>query len=127
MDGMQTKIEDDERRIARRIPVDSLAVVSSNERARTTRLVNVSAGGALVGPMFGVDAGDRATLNIPGYGAITGWVARITDDNYAAICFSPDPDFHELCEERGDELQRLIRGSQVAFHNPHTAKPNLAL
>jgi hypothetical protein len=81
MDGMQTKIEDDERRIARRIPIDSLAVVSSNERARTTRLVNVSAGGALVGPMSGVDAGDRATLNIPVYGAITVWVARITDDN----------------------------------------------
>ncbi len=122
MDGLLTKIEDDERRVSRRIMIDSLAVVSSNDRARTTRLVNVSAGGALVGPLFGVDVGDRATLNIPGYGAVSGWVARLTDDNYAAICFSPDPDFHELCEERSDELMEMIHGSQMAFRNPHTVR-----
>ena len=117
---------DDERRIANRIPVDSLAVVNSNERARTTRLVNISAGGALVGPLFGVDVGDRASLNIPGYGAVTGWVARLTDDNYAAICFSPDPDFHQLCEERGDDLKGMIEGSQMAFQNPYAARRGVA-
>jgi len=125
MDGSADFIEQQdgaERRIARRIAVDSLAVVSSNERSRTTRLVNISAGGALVGPLFGVDVGDRAVLNVPGYGAVTGWVARITDDNYAAICFSPDPDFHALCEERAAELSQMIEGAQVAFRNPHAAR-----
>lgn len=117
----EAPFEEDDRRIARRIGVDSLAVVNSNERARTTRLVNISAGGALVGPLFGVDVGDRASLNIPGYGAVTGWVARLTDDNYAAICFSPDPDFHALCEERSDDLRGMIEGSQVAFQNPYAA------
>ena len=127
MDAVVGEISEDDRRVARRIAIDSLAVISSNDRARTTRLVNVSAGGALVGPIFGVDVGDRATLNVPGYGAITGWVARMTDDNYAAICFSPDPDFHELCEERADELREMIRGSQMAFHNPFSAKQEISL
>ena len=124
MDSIVTEVDDDDddRRIARRISVDSLAVVSSNLRARTTRLVNISAGGALVGPMFGIDVGDRTTLNVPGYGAVTGWVARITDDNYAAICFSPDPDFHQLCEESSETLIEMIKGSQMAFQNPHSVR-----
>ena len=46
----------------------------------------------------------------------------MTDDNYAAIVFSPDPDFHELCEERGADLQEMIRDSQMAFHNPQTGR-----
>ena len=58
---------------------------------------------------------------------ITGWVARMTDDNYAAICFSPDPDFHQLCEEQGDELLETIRGAQMAFRNPFTAKNEMTL
>jgi hypothetical protein len=114
--------EDDDRRIARRISVDPLAVINSNQRARTTRLVNISAGGALVGPMFGIEVGDRATLNVPGYGIVSGWVARITDDNYAAICFSPDPDFHQLCGEASEALVEMIKGSQLAFQNPHSVR-----
>ena len=118
---------DDDRRATQRISVDSLAVLSSSDRARTTRLVNISAGGALVGPLFGVDVGDRAVLTVPGYGGVSGWVARMSDDNYAAVVFSPDPDFHQLCEERGDELQELIRDSQMAFHNPQTGRVQHAL
>lgn len=127
MDSLPLQAAEDDRRIASRISVDSLAVVSSNDRARTTRLVNVSAGGALVGPLFGVSVGDRATLNVPGYGGVSGWVVRMSDDNYAAICFSPDPDFHELCEERGNELAEIIRESQMAFHNPHTGRSQQSL
>lgn len=115
-------VENDERRATQRHRVDSLAAVSANDRARTTRLVNISAGGALVGPLFGIDVGDRATLDLPGYGAITGWVARMTDANYAAICFSPDPDFHELCEERAQDLLDMIEGSQMTFRNAYAAK-----
>ncbi len=126
-DIAETQISEDNRRIARRLPVDSLAIINSNQRSRTTRLVNISAGGALVGPLFGIDVGDRATLDLPGYGPITGWVARMTDDNYAAICFSPDPDFHQLCEEQGDELLETIRGAQMAFRNPFTAKNEMTL
>ena len=127
MDSMNHQIADDDRRIARRIAVNSLAVVSANDRARTTRLINISAGGAMVGPLFGVGVGDRTTLNVPGYGKITGRVVRMTDDNYAAICFSPDPDFHALCEERADDLLDMIQDSQLAFHNPHAARPQNAL
>lgn len=127
MDSLPVKITEDDRRRQRRIAIDSLAIVSSNDRARTTRLVNVSAGGALVGPLFGVNVGDRARLDVPGYGVILGMVARVTDDNYAAICFSPDPDFRELCEERSDELAEMIRQSQMAFENPHIARRNAEL
>lgn len=118
---------DDERRDTRRLPVNSLAIINSNQRSRTTRLVNISAGGALVGPLFGIDVGDRATLDLPGYGPITGWVARMTDDNYAAICFSPDPDFHQMCEEQGEDLLDTIRGAQMAFRNPFSSKPEMSL
>ena len=126
-DIAESQSTDDNRRVAGRLPVDSLAIVNSNQRARTTRLINISAGGALVGPMFSIDVGDRATLDLPGYGPITGWVARMTDDNYAAICFSPDPGFHQLCEEQGDELLETIRGAQMAFHNPFSAKNEMTL
>lgn len=121
MDSLPLEIADDDRRDARRIAVESLAVVSANDRARTTRLVNISAGGAMVGPLFGVNVGDRATLNVPGYGSVDGRVVRLTHDNYAAICFSPDPDFHDLCELRGDALLDLIRNAQMAFQNPRAA------
>lgn len=67
-DITETQISEDNRRIARRLPVDSLAIINSNQRSRTTRLVNISAGGALVAPLFGIDVGDRATLDLPGYG-----------------------------------------------------------
>lgn len=126
-DIAESQISDSDRRIARRLPVDSLAVINSNQRSRTTRLINVSAGGALVGPLFGIDVGDRATLDLPGYGPITGWVARMTDDNYAAICFSPDPDFHQLCEEQGEDLLETIRGAQMAFRNPHASKQEMTV
>ncbi len=124
MDSLPTEIVEDDRRHQRRIAIDSLAIINSNERARTTRLVNISAGGALVGPLFGVDVGDRARLDVPGYGAISGMVVRVTDDNYAAICFSPDPDFRTLCEEHSDELADMIRQSQMAFENPYVARMN---
>lgn len=122
MDSLPPKIEQSDRRQGKRIKVNSLALLSTDERARTTRLVNVSAGGAMVGPVFGVDVGDTATLNVPGYGKITGRVVRMTDDNYAGICFSPDPDFHALCEERGDELLEMISAEQMAFQNPYLAR-----
>lgn len=122
MDSLPLPIAEDDRRTVNRIAVDSLAVVSANDRARTTRLVNISAGGALVGPLFGIAVGDRATLNVPGYGGITGRVVRLTQDNYAAICFSPDPDFRELCQARGAELLDMIKGAQMAFQNPHMGR-----
>jgi len=122
MDSLPHHIAADERRTSRRIGIDSLAIVGSNDRSRTTRLVNISAGGALVGPVFGINVGDRTTLDVPGYGAISGRVARMTDDNYAAICFSPDPEFHTLCEERASELLDVINRSQMAFYNPHMAR-----
>lgn len=126
-DIAESQMSESDRRIARRLPVNSLAVINSNQRSRTTRLINVSAGGALVGPLFGIGVGDRTTLDLPGYGPIIGWVARITDDNYAAICFSPDPDFHQLCEEQGEELLETIRGAQMAFRNPYANKPELSV
>ncbi len=122
MDSLPLQIVDDDRRSTQRIPIDSLAVVNSNSRTRTTRLVNISAGGALIGPLFGVAVGDRTTLTVPGYGDIQGRVARVTDDNYAAICFSPDPQFHTLCQERRGELLERINTSQMAFHNPHASR-----
>ena len=122
MDSLPLQTMPDERRGQNRITVDSLAIVSSNDRERTTRLVNISAGGALVGPLFGVAVGDRARLDVPGYGAVYGVVARLTDDNYAAICFSPDPDFRELCEQRSHQLTAMIRDAQMAFENPHLAR-----
>ncbi len=126
-DITDTQVSEDNRRMARRLPLDSLAIINSNQRSRKTRLVNISAGGALVGPLFGIDVGDRAMLDLPSYGPITCWVARMTDDNYAAICFSPDPDLHQLCEEQGDELLETIRGAQMAFRNPFAAKNETTL
>ena len=123
----ETKISEDNRPVARRLPVDSLAIINSSQRSRTTRLVNISAGGALVGLLFGIEIGDRATLALPGCGPVTGWVARMTDDNYAAICFSLGPDFHQLCEEQGDELLETIRGAKMAFRDPFTAKNEITL
>lgn len=111
-----------DRRREARLLVNSLAVIDTEARARTTRLVNISAGGAMVGPLFGVEVGDKATLNVPGYGKVTGRVVRLTDDNFAAICFSPDPDFRKLCEERGKELQDMIHAGQMAFQNPYASE-----
>lgn len=77
--------------------------------------MNISAGGALIGPLFGINVGEHTTLNRPDYGPITSWVVRMKDDNYAGICFSPDFDSHQLCEEQGDELLEVSRGTQMAF------------
>lgn len=125
MDSLPPKTGQSDRRIGKRRKVNSLALLDTDERARTTRLVNISAGGAMVGPVFGVDVGDTATLHVPGYGKITGRVVRMTDDNYAGVCFSPDPDFHALCEERGEELQEMISTAQMAFQNPYLARAGL--
>ncbi|MEQ9125989.1 MAG: PilZ domain-containing protein, partial [Alphaproteobacteria bacterium] len=76
MDSLPHQIAADERRTSRRTAIDSLAIVGSSDRSRTTRLVNISAGGALVGPVFGINPGDRTTLNVPGYGVISGRVVR---------------------------------------------------
>ena len=126
MDSLAPKIDQSNRRGGKRISVNSLAILSTDERARTTRLINISAGGAMIGPVFSVAVGDTATLNVPGYGKIVGRVVRLTDDNFAAICFSPDPDFHALCEERADELQDMISAAQMAFQNPYVGRAGLA-
>jgi len=108
-----------ENRSDRRFEVNSLALVSAGDRARTTRLFNISAGGALVGPVFGVSVGDKADITLPGYGVLSGRIVRITDENRAAICFSPDPDFRHLCETKPAALQSMITESHIEIQRPY--------
>lgn len=98
-----------EQRRRPRISVDGFAVVTSHERRVTARLHNISAGGALVGPMFDAEVGDRCELEIPGYGPVDGVVVRVTQENDVAICFSPDPQFRAFC----DDEKALIDGIQA--------------
>lgn len=107
-------LSEGEQRRKPRVSVDALAVVSSSRRSVTTRLHNISAGGALLGPMFDVDVGDDCELEVPGYGAVRGVVCRVTSEFDVAICFSPDRAFHDFCEDTGT-LLASVRHGKVAF------------
>lgn len=103
-----------EQRTSERITIEGTALVTAARQNTNVRLRNISAGGALVGPMFGIDIGQSCQIDLPGYGAVRGRVCRVTSDNDVAICFTPEPGFRAFCADT-DGLAAAAARSRISF------------
>ena len=118
---LEAALDEIERRRRPRVQIDGMTIVSTRNREMKATLRNISAGGALIGPLFDVEVGYRCQVELPGYGAIKGVVCRITSDNDVAICFTPEPGFHDFCAD-SEKLQAGALQSRASFtrtEQPH--------
>jgi len=99
---------DAERRGKPRSEVVVMAVATAEGQRSSARLYDISASGALLGPIGGVAPGAILKLEVPGHG--TAAVVRVTPRR-TAVTFPPDPALRALFD-RPEELHRHLVSAQ---------------